>query len=118
MDGGTGGGAGTPEQRFCGGAAPELAKSAALGLGSPCYLDVGGVRDVRSPPGGLFGFGEARSCARVGGGGSAGCGRRRARVQAARVHYGYGNWRKGAGGLGHSSPSSEQDGEATQIRRR
>jgi hypothetical protein len=76
MDGGAGGGAGSPEQRFRGGAAPELAKSAAPGLGSACCLAVGGVRDVRSPPGGLFGFGEAQSCARVGGGGFVGCGRR------------------------------------------
>ena len=58
------------------GALPELAKSAAPGLGSACGLAVGGVRGVRSPPGGLFGFGETQSCARVGGGGSAGCGRR------------------------------------------
>ena len=58
MDGGAGGGAGSPEQRFRGGAAPELAKSAALGLSSACCLAVGGVRDVRSPPGGYLGLGR------------------------------------------------------------
>ena len=66
----------SPEQSSRGGAAPELAKSAAPGLGSACGLAVGGVRGVRSPPGGLFGFEETQSCASVGGGGSTGCGRR------------------------------------------
>ena len=54
MDGGVGGGAGSPEQRFRGGAAPELAKSAAPGLGSACCLAVGGVRDVCSPTWGVI----------------------------------------------------------------
>ena len=53
---------------------------------------------MRNPPRGLAGHGGARSCARVDGGGSAGGGRRRARVQAVKVRYGYGNWRKGIRG--------------------
>ena len=36
-------------------------QSGAPGVRSGCRLAVGGVRDMRSPPGGLFGFGEARS---------------------------------------------------------
>ena len=43
---------------------------------------------MRNPPRALAGHGGARSCARVDVGGSAGCGHRRARVQAAKVRYG------------------------------
>ena len=66
----------------------------------------GGLRNTRNPPRALAGHGGARSCARVDGGGSVGCGRRRARVQAAKVCYGYGNWRKGIKGSGWNLPKA------------
>ena len=48
-----------------------VCQSGAPGLGSACGLIVGGVRDVRNPPGGLVGFCRAWNGARHGGGGSA-----------------------------------------------
>ena len=51
----------SPEQTSRGGAVPELAKSAAPGLGSACGLAVGGVRDMRNPPGVTAGLAGARS---------------------------------------------------------
>jgi hypothetical protein len=98
---------GSPETKLRGGARPEVGKIGHPGWGLSRFWVKEHPRGTRGSPRPRAERGDALGggcCA--GGGGSAGCGRRRTRVQAAKVCYGHGNWRKEIKGSGLNLPKA------------